>query len=190
VDSLTRRLLDARDGDRAALGEFVRESQADVWRFCARVVDRDTADDLTQKTYLNAILALPRYRGDASARTWLFAIARHTCFSHLRRRIRRRAIAHQLDARTVTDSRPADAVDIEILIGDLDDDRRVAFILTQIVGMTYEETAVICDCPVGTIRSRVARARHDLIAGLEPSDREHPSAQTRAQSRRRFPGDT
>jgi RNA polymerase sigma-70 factor, ECF subfamily len=171
VDALTRCLLDARDGDQTALAEVVRRTQPDIWRFCARMVDRDCADDLTQKTYLNAITALPRYRGDASARTWLFAIARHTCISQLRRRIRRRTLNHHLDASRTTDPPPADVIEIELLIGELDDDRRAAFILTQILGHSYDEAAAICECPTGTIRSRVARARKDLIAALRGDDR-------------------
>lgn len=62
------------------------------------------------------------------------------------------------------------ASDLEALLAGLDTDRRSAFVLTQIVGCSYEEAAEICGCPVGTIRSRVARARADLIAVVRRAD--------------------
>jgi RNA polymerase sigma-70 factor (ECF subfamily) len=62
-------------------------------------------------------------------------------------------------------------VDLDDLLGDLDDDRRAAFVLTQVLGLHYDEAADILGCPVGTIRSRVARARADLVDMLaEPSN--------------------
>ena len=54
-------------------------------------------------------------------------------------------------------------VDLRLLLAGLDDDRRQAFVLTQVLGLSYAETADACGCPIGTIRSRVARAREDLL---------------------------
>ena len=79
MDRLTSLALGARDGDEVSLAGFVRASQADVWRLAAHLVDAQSADDVTQEVYLRAIPALARFRGDASARTWLLAIARRTC---------------------------------------------------------------------------------------------------------------
>jgi RNA polymerase sigma-70 factor (ECF subfamily) len=62
-------------------------------------------------------------------------------------------------------------VALHALLAELDPDRRLAFVLTQVLGLSYLEVAEICDCPVGTIRSRVARARDDLIAHLAAQDR-------------------
>ena len=75
MDELTSLAIAAGHGDRDALARLVRQTQADVWRLCAHLVDPAAADDLTQDTYLRAIPALPRFRGDAPARAWLLAIA-------------------------------------------------------------------------------------------------------------------
>jgi RNA polymerase sigma-70 factor (ECF subfamily) len=61
----------------------------------------------------------------------------------------------------------ARAVSVEGLLAGLDRERRLAFVLTQVVGLSYAEAAEVCECPVGTIRSRVARARADLVARLD-----------------------
>jgi len=165
VDDLTRLALAARDGDKAALAAFVRRSQADVWRLCAHLGGRDQADDLTQEAYLRAIPSLARFRGTSSARTWLLAIARNTCADAVRRAVRRRDLLGRLGrlgAGGDLAPDPSGAADLESLLGGLDPDRRAAFVLTQVLGLSYAEAAEVCDCPVGTIRSRVARAREDL----------------------------
>jgi RNA polymerase sigma-70 factor (ECF subfamily) len=170
VDRVTLLALDARDGDRLALAEFVRLTQADVWRFSAHLVDRDAADDLTQEVYVRALRALPRFRGESSARTWLLAITRNACADRLRRRTRRRNLERRLATEPPPHARPGDgSVDLDLLVAGLDADRREAFVLTQVVGLSYEEAAAACGCPVGTIRSRVARARRDLLAAIAPS---------------------
>ncbi len=87
VDELTRLAVAARDGNRLALGSFVRQSQGEVWRFVARLTDPSVADDVTQDVYVRAWKALPAYRADASARTWLLSIARRTCADSLRRAV-------------------------------------------------------------------------------------------------------
>ena len=61
-------------------------------------------------------------------------------------------------------------VDVDLLVAGLDDDRRLAIFLTQMLGLSYQEAATVCACPIGTIRSRVARARDELIAGLRSAD--------------------
>jgi RNA polymerase sigma-70 factor (ECF subfamily) len=61
----------------------------------------------------------------------------------------------------------AGSVAVRALIADLETERREAFVLTQVLGLSYAEAADVCSCPVGTIRSRVARARADLVAGLD-----------------------
>ena len=79
---------------------------------------------------------------------WLLSIARRTCADHVRRRQRR----PRLTQRLAHEATPAQA----------DPDRRDAFVLTQLVGLSYDEAAVVAGCPIGTIRSRVARARAEL----------------------------
>lgn len=166
VDDLTRLALEAGAGDRASLAAFVRRSQADVWRYCAHLNGSADADDLTQETYLRAVPALARFEGRSSARTWLLSIARRTCADAVRRSVRRRSLFDRL--RPAAEEQPdhAGAVGVDDLVAGLDPDRRAAFVLTQLLGFSYAEAAEVCECPVGTIRSRVARARDDLLDGL------------------------
>ncbi|MGH9118553.1 MAG: sigma-70 family RNA polymerase sigma factor [Acidimicrobiales bacterium] len=172
VDELTSLALAAGGGDRAALASFVRTTQADVWRLCAHLSDRDQADDLTQEVYLRAIPALGRFRGEAPARLWLLSIARRTCADGVRRRRRYRGLVDRLraserdTARAPAGADPLGHIAIDALVRTLPTERRDAFVLTQVLGLSYGEAARVCSCPVGTIRSRVARARGDLIAGL------------------------
>jgi RNA polymerase sigma-70 factor (ECF subfamily) len=172
VDDLTRLLVAARDGDRNALVTAIRESQADVWRCCAWIVDRESADDLVQDTYLRVLRALPAYRAEAAGRTWLLAIARRACADALRRRVRRRRLhrEHALPPPRADTPDASRQVGLELLVEALDPDRRQAFVLTQLVGCSYEEAAYVCGVPVGTIRSRVARARADLAEVLRAAE--------------------
>lgn len=175
MDELTRAARAARSGDAAALARFVRDSQADVWRLAAHLVDRQAADDLTQEVYERAIKSLPSFRGDASARTWLLAIARRTCVDEIRRRTRVRRRDDRLEVEAATASAvdlggDHGMVDLDDLLAGLDPDRRAAFVLTQLLGYGYAEAAEVCGCPVGTIRSRVARARADLVAGWSEAE--------------------
>jgi len=174
VDELTRLAVAAGSGDRLALAAFVRRSQAEVWRLCAGLVDRESADDLTQDVYVRALAALPSFRIDSSARTWLLAITHRTCADAIRRRTRRRALAERL-ARRRGSGAQADgtgAVDVSLLVAALEPDRRAAFVLTQVLGLSYAEAAEVVGCPVGTIRSRVARARDDLVAAHRGTSRQ------------------
>lgn len=178
VDHLTRLLVAARDGDRVALERFVAETQADVWRLCRYLGDIEYADDLAQETYERAIGSVHRFRGDGGARGWLLTIARRTCVDHTRRAGRRRRLdravldnttAGSLDGSVVAPDMSG-RVDLDDVLARLDDDRRSAFVLTQILGMPYDETAEVLDCPIGTVRSRVSRARRDLVAMMSEPD--------------------
>jgi RNA polymerase sigma-70 factor (ECF subfamily) len=162
---VTTLAMAARSGDTVALHAFVRATQADVWRLCAHLADRSSADDLTQETYARALASLPGFRGDASAKTWLLTIARRAVADDIRARQRHR----RRDAATGRPSLqpgPDSSVPLAAAVEALDHDRRVAFVLTQMLGLSYAETAEVCCCPVGTIRSRVARAREDLVRAV------------------------
>jgi RNA polymerase sigma-70 factor (ECF subfamily) len=166
LDASTEWALAARDGDPVAQGAFVRATQAEVWRFAAALVDRDTADDLTQETYLRAFRALPAFEGRSSARTWLLGIARRACADHLRSVIRRRRLDERLAAQAHRDHPypdPAAHLGAADLLRRLPTERRGAFVLTQVLGLSYAEAAAVEGVPVGTIRSRVARARAELV---------------------------
>ena len=164
-DELTALLLAAQDGDRFALSAWIKRSQGEVWRLCAQLVSRELADDVTQEVFLRAYRALPAFRGDSSARTWLLAIARRTCADAVRDLRRRRRLAAKFE-RPTYEPDPAQLISVEALLSGLDPDRRLAFVLTQVLGLSYLEAAEICECPVGTIRSRVARARAELVERL------------------------
>ena len=168
VDPLTRLAMAARDGDRAALATFVERSQADVWRFCAHQLGREHADDATQETFLRAIGALRSFRGESSVRTWLLCIARRVCADVIRRTVRRRNLFRRVTAQPHERSSAARVeADLDDLLGGLGPDRRQAFVLTQVLGLSYDEAAEVCGCPIGTIPSRVARARAELVGWLE-----------------------
>lgn len=167
MDELTLLAHAARRGEPGALEAFIAASYDKVWRFCAAFTGPASADDLAQETFARCVQALRRFRGDASARTWILSIARHVCLDDLRSRSRRNAeagLAGDAAASMVPDV--AEEAAVADLIARLDPDRRAAFVLTQVFRMPYHEAAAVCGCPVGTIRSRVARARHDLIEML------------------------
>ena len=152
--------------------DFVEASYPTVWRFCAALAGSAAADDLAQETFLRATRALPQFRGQASRRTWILSIARRACMDDLRGRYRRERRDQALE--NAGPPHIADAsgeIAARELLSRLEPDRRVAFALTQLFGLTYDEAAAACDCPVGTIRSRVARAREDLIAQMDQSQR-------------------
>jgi RNA polymerase sigma-70 factor (ECF subfamily) len=163
VDEVTLLALTARRGDAAAATAFVRATQADVWRMCAHLGSPASTEDLTQETYARAFASLHRFAGRSSARTWLLAIARRVCADAVRSAVRVRAVRAEQPA-VAADH--AESVALYDLLAALDDERREAFVLTQLVGLSYAEAADVCGCPVGTIRSRVARARGDLVTAF------------------------
>jgi RNA polymerase sigma-70 factor (ECF subfamily) len=170
---VTALALAAGAGDRDALAAFISATQRDVYRFLSHLCDRDEAEDLTQETYLRALRALPSFAGRSSARTWLLAIARRVAADQIRRRLTRPRTTVVEDWDTVMAGSPAhrrsgfdEGILLRELVAGLEPDRRDAFILTQMLGLDYATAAEVCDCPVGTIRSRVARAREDLIRAM------------------------
>jgi RNA polymerase sigma-70 factor (ECF subfamily) len=172
VDDLEALAADAASGDPLAAAALVRATQSDVWRLCVALGDRQSADDLTQETYLRAFGSLHRFEGRSSLRTWLLTIARRVCADAVRSRRRRRltlvaddAVLESAPVRHGTDG-VAEGAAVTDLLSRLDPDRREAFVLTQLLGLPYAEAATVAGCPVGTIRSRVARARADLVDAL------------------------
>ena len=164
-DPVTGAALAARAGDAAAAARFVRATQADVWRLCTHLGGPGEAPDLAQETYLRAFRALPAFAARSGARTWLLAIARRVCADAVRERRRRPRLALTADVPDASGPGAdlAEAVALRQAVAALEPDRRDAFVLTQLVGLSYPEAAAVCGCPVGTIRSRVARARSDLV---------------------------
>ena len=176
MDDLERLAAAAVDGDPLAAAALVRATQSDVWRLCAALGDRQSADDLTQETYLRAFGSLHRFEGRSSLRTWLLSIARRVCADAVRSRRRRRLtlVREDADLEALGAGNDADRVGEGAAVADLltrlSPDRREAFVLTQLLGLPYAEAAEVAGCPVGTIRSRVARARADLVEALGEDD--------------------
>lgn len=163
MDRLTNALLQARDGSPDSLATAIRLGQAEVARFLRPLVHANDLDDVVQDTFVRAYRSLPRYRGDAAGRTWLLTIARRAAADATRSRIRiRRAQRRANPPRSESPAIDA-AHALHALIDSLDPDRREAFVLTQLVGCSYAEAAEICGVKIGTIRSRVARAREELL---------------------------
>jgi RNA polymerase sigma-70 factor, ECF subfamily len=174
MDRLTHLLLEAQEGDRRALRHFITETHHDVASLCRYLGDRDNADDLTQQTYERAIASLHRYRATGPAKHWLLTIARRTCADETRRRSRRRKLEQRVVnfARDDATVAPTDGFRVEWteLLDTLDDDRRAAFVVTQLNGLRYDEAAELLGVPIGTVRSRVSRARDQLIAAIQHSE--------------------
>jgi RNA polymerase sigma-70 factor, ECF subfamily len=166
MDLLTGLLIQARNGDRLALAEAIRASQGEVWRLSSHLVGPNEADDVTQDVFVRAWRALPSFRAESSGRTWLLSIARRACADAVRGQARRRRLSARLQGHP-SRAEGTHAVDevhgLGELIAHLPPAQREAFVLTQITGCSYAEAAELCGVQVGTIRSRVARARSELI---------------------------
>ncbi|MGR6319511.1 sigma-70 family RNA polymerase sigma factor [Micromonospora soli] len=172
-DQVTRWARRAGRGDQQAAAAFVRSLQGPVWRFLTHLAGPAEADDLTQETFLRALRGLPGFAGRSSARTWIFAIARRVAVDHVRAATARPRLAALPDWESAAEAAGAvipgsdDGVSLRRLIAALPPERREAFVATQLVGLSYAEAAEVCGCPVGTIRSRVARAREELVAAWQ-----------------------
>ncbi|MFF7642824.1 sigma-70 family RNA polymerase sigma factor [Streptomyces canus] len=169
--SATAWALAARAGDTDAVDRFVRALHRDVLRYVSYLcADPQAVDDLAQDTFLRALGSLHRFEGRSSARAWLLSIARRAVidgFRHASARPRRYDGADWQAAveRAQPQGVPGfdDGIALLDLVAALPAERREAFVLTQMLGLSYEEAAVIGGCPVGTVRSRVARARGELM---------------------------
>jgi len=190
-EEITELALAAGRGDAEATAAFVRATQADVWRYVAYLVDRATADDLTQETYLRALRGLRTFQAQTAARVWLLSIARRAVVDHFRKQGRTPPVATSLDASDglvdrIGPAQPdgAGELALRLLIAELDEDKRAAFVLTQVHGMSYAEAAEVCGVPIGTIRSRMARAREHLVGRLTEQDPVEPTLPTARRLRR------
>ena len=172
MDELASLAVAAGRGDDRATTALIRATQRDVLRFLGPLTSsRDDVEDLAQETYLRALRGLAGFDGRCSFRTWLLSIARRVAADHVRRAARRPRLTAVGNFEAAVDAvaqtpRFEEQHAITALLGDLITERREAFVATQVLGLSYAEAAEICDCPVGTIRSRVARAREDIITAL------------------------
>jgi RNA polymerase sigma-70 factor (ECF subfamily) len=139
---------------------------------------------VVQDAFIKAYRALPNFRGESAFYTWLYRIAINTAKNHLVAQSRKNP-ANSIDAQDAEDygasewlkefaspEREALASELETIIhkamGDLPPDLREAITLREIEGLSYEEIAAVMDCPVGTVRSRIFRAREAIDSKLKP----------------------
>ncbi|MGB0087478.1 MAG: sigma-70 family RNA polymerase sigma factor [Rhodomicrobiaceae bacterium] len=148
--------------------------------------DTDRADDLVQETMLNAWKGIDSFKQGTNLRAWLFTILRNTYFSQCRKR-RREVLddpAVYIDRLSVPPAQQGsvDARDLANALAQLSEEQREALLLVAAEGFAYEEAAVICNCPIGTIKSRVNRARHQLaeLLGVNTSAEFGPEPMTQA----------
>ncbi|MFI9649140.1 sigma-70 family RNA polymerase sigma factor [Streptomyces sp. NPDC052040] len=181
-ESITAWALAARGGDTEAVERFVAALHRDVQRYVAHLCgDPQAVDDLAQDTFLRALGSLHRFEGRSSARAWLLSIARRAVIDSYRYAAARPRLSDAADWQTAVElAQPCDlpgfddGVALLDLLAALPGDRREAFILTQLLGLPYAEAAEVSGCPIGTVRSRVARARATLLHLLNAAD--HPTA--------------
>lgn len=175
-------------GDKGAFDLLVLKYQHKIVNLVMRYVrDPELAQDITQEAFIKAYRALPRFRGDSAFYTWMYRIAVNTAKNHLAAQ-RRRPMNVELDLQDPdqydlhaklkeTDTPEAITLSnelretVERAIAALPEDLRTAIILRELEGMSYEEIAQTMECPVGTVRSRIFRARDAInkkIGSLTP----------------------
>jgi len=172
-------------GDKAAFDLLVRKYQHRVLKLVSRFVnDAAEAEDVSQEAFLKAYRALPAFRGDSAFYTWLYRIAINTAKNTLVSN-RRRPVDFDLDLQDPEQhDRQAMLKDgdtpegvlltdeirgvVERALEQLPEDLRTAIVLRELEGLSYEEIAEAMDCPVGTVRSRIFRAREAIDKRLKP----------------------
>ncbi|MEU3843794.1 sigma-70 family RNA polymerase sigma factor [Streptomyces sp. NPDC028635] len=180
-ESITAWALAARSGDADAVEQFVAALHRDVQRYVTHLCgDPQAVDDLAQDTFLRALGSLHRFEGRSSARAWLLSIARRAVIDSYRYAAARPRLADVPDWQLAAElAQPRDlpgfddGIALLDLLASLPEDRREAFILTQLLGLPYAEAAQVSDCPIGTVRSRVARARATLMDLLDDGGTSH-----------------
>lgn len=174
-----------KQGDRSAFDLLVAKYQHKILNLIMRYVkDPSEAMDVAQEAFIKAYRAVPSFRGDSAFYTWIYRIAINTAKNHLVA-ARRRPASLDFDLSDSEAFEPFAALrDIdspehlaltdeigEVInqaVEDLPDELRTAILLREIEGMSYEEIAQTMDCPVGTVRSRIFRAREAIDKKLKP----------------------
>lgn len=172
-------------GDRPAFDLLVRKYQHRIAKLVSRFVsDRSEVEDVTQEAFIKAWRAIKGFRGDSAFYTWLYRIAINTAKNYLVSQ-GRRPPATDIEAEeaegtsmgvtlrenaTPESHLQADeiAITVERAVARLPEDLRTAITLREIDGLSYEEIAEVMDCPIGTVRSRIFRAREAIDAELKP----------------------
>lgn len=172
-------------GDKQAFNVLVLKYQHKLIKLVSRYVhDHSEAMDVAQEAFIKAYRALPNFRGDSSFYTWLYRIGINTAKNHLVSQGRRPpdsdidavdAERYDIDSRLKDNESPealARRDEIEKVVFDaieqLPEDLRTAITLRELEGLTYDEIAQAMDCPIGTVRSRIFRAREAIDKRLRP----------------------
>jgi RNA polymerase sigma-70 factor (ECF subfamily) len=173
-------------GDKAAFDLLVVKYQRKIFRLLSRLIrDPVEIEDVAQEAFVKAYRALPNFRGESAFYTWLYRIAINTAKNHLVSQGRRAPTTTEADiedAETFDDGdhlRDLNTPDSMLLskqvaeavnraIDKLPDDLRTAIVLREIEGLSYEEIAETMNCPIGTVRSRIFRAREAIAQELKP----------------------
>jgi RNA polymerase sigma-70 factor (ECF subfamily) len=163
-------------GDQAAFDLLFVRYQTKIVNLVSRYVhDREEMLDVAQEAFIKAYKALPRFRGDSQFYTWLYRIAINTAKNHLVAKSRRPPAVdvdvddteYRDDASALRERETPEAAlardqleeTIRLALNDLPDDLRSALTLREFDGLSYEQIAEVMECPVGTVRSRIFRAR-------------------------------
>lgn len=175
-----------QSGDREAFGLLVSKYQRKLLRLVMRLVrDPAEAEDVTQEAFIKAYRALPNFRGDSAFYTWLYRIGVNTAKNWLVAHGRRMPVLSEIvdddtegieEGVLLRDDETPDRVLMSRQIGEtvnaameaLPEDLRTAISLREIEGLSYEEIAQVMDCPIGTVRSRIFRAREAIAVRLKP----------------------
>jgi RNA polymerase sigma-70 factor (ECF subfamily) len=176
----------AQSGDKHAFELLVAKYQRRLGRLISRFVrDAAEAEDVTQDAFIKAYRALPAFRGDSAFYTWLYRIGINTAKNHLLASGRRAPTSTIFDSEEAEDFEDAALLHevatpenelmskqvVEVVnasLQQLPDDLRMALTLREIEGLSYEEIAAVMNCPIGTVRSRIFRAREAVAVNLRP----------------------
>ncbi|MFA6015512.1 MAG: RNA polymerase sigma factor RpoE [Gallionellaceae bacterium] len=176
----------AQSGDKHAFELLVAKYQRRLGRLISRFVrDASEAEDVTQDAFIKAYRALPAFRGDSAFYTWLYRIGINTAKNHLLAMGRHAPTSTHFDAEEAEDFEDASLLHevatpenelmskqvvavVNSSLQQLPDDLRMALTLREIEGLSYEEIAAVMNCPIGTVRSRIFRARDAVAANLRP----------------------
>jgi RNA polymerase sigma-70 factor (ECF subfamily) len=176
----------AQRGDKRAFELLVEKYQRKLARLLSRFI-RDPAEveDVTQEAFIKAYRALPAFRGDSAFYTWLYRIGINTAKNYLMAMGRRAPTSTEVEAEEAEGYEEAEqlrdintpeslllsseiAKTVNATIERLPEELRTAIQLREIEGMSYEEIAKVMDCPIGTVRSRIFRAREAIAGELRP----------------------